>query len=160
MKRIMQLAARASAGLLALIALLTFCDVIGRYILAKNLPGGYDLGQQLQAIVIFWGMALATYGRAHISVDVLWENHSPKAQKLMDKFSDIVCAIAFAALFICTSMQIPKMLRSSEIIPDLGIPIWAFTCVATAGALFAAMGAVFASAVVQEDGAGVQGEHP
>lgn len=150
MKMIMNLTAGAGALLFALIAVLTFCDVIGRYMLSKTLPGGYDLGQQLQAIVIFWGMAVATYSRAHISVDLLWENLSPAAQQRMDKASDLLCAFAFGTLFVCTALQIPKMVQSSEIIPALGVPIWIFTSIATVGGFLAAVGALLAASHARE----------
>jgi TRAP-type transport system small permease protein len=150
MKSIMRITGDLGAVLFGLIALLTFCDVIGRYIFSKTIPGGYDLGQQLQAIVIFWGMAVATYDRAHITVDMVWETLSPKGRWSVDKASDLICAVAFGALFLCTAMQIPKMMRSSEIIPSLGVPLWIFTCVAVAGVMLATLGALLAASHAQE----------
>lgn len=151
MQKILRVTAVLGAALFALMALLTFADVIGRYLFSRTLPGGYDLGQQLQAIVIFWGMALATYGRTHIGVDMLWEQLRPAAQQRMDRVSDIVCALAFAALFICTALQVPKMIRSSEIIPDLGVPVWIFSVVALLGIALAVLGALLAASAAAAD---------
>ena len=149
MQRLMRLTAVLGALLFALMALLTFIDVVGRYVFARTLPGGYDLSQQLQAIVIFWGMALATYDRSHIGVDILWERLRPAAQQRMDKVSDIVCALAFAAIFVCSALQVPKMIRSSEIIPDLGVALWVFSVVALLGIALAVVGALLAASAAR-----------
>lgn len=149
MQRILRLTAVLGAMLFALMAVLTFVDVIGRYVFARTLPGGYDLGQQLQAIVIFWGMALATYGRTHIGVDMLWERLRPAAQRRMDKVSDLICALAFSAVLACTALQVPKMIRSSEIIPDLGVPLWIFSIVALLGIGLAVLGALLAASAAE-----------
>ncbi len=146
MDRIIRLAAMAGSVLLALLATLTFLDVVGRYLLSRTLPGAYDLGQQLQTVIIFWGMAIATYHRAHIGVDLLWERLGPVGRARLDRFGDAVCAAAFAALLLCGGLQLPKMIRSSEVIPDLGLPLWLFAGVALAGIAVAVLAACRAGA--------------
>jgi TRAP-type C4-dicarboxylate transport system permease small subunit len=145
MDRIIRLAGIAGAVLLALLATLTFLDVVGRYLLSRTLPGAYELGQQLQTVIIFWGMAIATYHRAHIGVDLLWERFGPAGRARLDRFGDAVCAGAFAAMLVCGALQLPKMIRSSEVIPDLGLPLWLFTGIALAGIAAAFLGACQAS---------------
>lgn len=153
MQRMMRFATGLGACLLGLMALLTFVDVLARYLLSRTLPGAYDLGQQLQAIVIFWGMAVATYERAHIGVDLLWERLSATGRQWLDRFADLVCAWCFAALLVCCALQLPKMLASSEIIPDLGVPLWLFAAIALVGIALAVAGAWLAAARAPSDSA-------
>lgn len=141
MKHLMWFASAVSAALFAFVAAMTFVDVVGRYVFSKTIPGGYDLAQQLQAVVIFWGIALTTNSRSHINVDLVWEKLSPRNQRRLERAADVFNMLAFAILFFCAALQLPKAYRSGEIIPDMGIPVWIFASVAVAGLGFAMLGA-------------------
>ena len=61
-----------AAGFLAVVTLLTFVSVLLRYFFAWAIPDSYDFTRLLLGIVIFWGMAVASYRGDHITVDLLW----------------------------------------------------------------------------------------
>lgn len=137
MHKLMRGAEMAGCLILALVAALTFVDVLGRYVIAKSLPGGYELNQLLQAIVVFWGLALACRARCHITVDLLWERLPARGRGLLDRFSALATAAAMAALFVGAASQLPKMIKAGELIPALSLPLWPFTAMAVLGAALA-----------------------
>src|SRR5512146_1677385 len=57
-----------AAGFLAVVTLLTFVSVFLRYLFAWSIPDAYDFSRLLLGILIFWGMAVASYRGDHISV--------------------------------------------------------------------------------------------
>ena len=76
-----------AAGFLAVVTLLTFVSVILRYFFAWAIPDSYDFTRLLLGILIFWGMAVASYRGDHITVDLLWSAAPPKVQRAMDVFA-------------------------------------------------------------------------
>src|SRR2546423_14146830 len=63
--------ARLAAVALAIIALVTFGDVIGRYFFHAPFAFTVELTQRLMAIVVFLGVGLVAHEDAHISADVV-----------------------------------------------------------------------------------------
>jgi TRAP-type C4-dicarboxylate transport system permease small subunit len=64
------LAAAAGTLLLALM-LLTLCDVLGRYLLARPVPGAFELTKVAMALLIFAGLPLVTARDGHITIGLL-----------------------------------------------------------------------------------------
>ena len=83
-----------AAGFLAVVTLLTFVSVFLRYLFAWSIPDAYDFSRLLLGILIFWGMAVASYRGDHITVDLLWTAVPPPARRTMDVFSALVTLIA------------------------------------------------------------------
>ena len=65
-------AALAAISLVAL-AVLTFFDVIGRYVFFSPVPGAVELIQDLMAVLMFGALACATRANEHVRVDMLVE---------------------------------------------------------------------------------------
>ena len=86
-----------AAGFLAVVTLLTFVSVILRYFFSWAIPDSYDFTRLLLGILIFWGMAVASYRGDHITVDLLWSAAPPWAKRAMDVFSALVTLVAMAA---------------------------------------------------------------
>lgn len=122
-----------AAGFLAVVAMLTFVSVFLRYLLSWSIPDSYDFSRLLLGILIFWGMAVASYRGDHISVDLLWSAVPARAQRAMDVFSAIVTLIAMAAF---TWMFAEKVLgtRADHVGTfDLRQPVWIYYFVAWIG---------------------------
>jgi TRAP-type C4-dicarboxylate transport system permease small subunit len=64
MKRALSAFETVAAAFLLAIALLTFCNVALRETFGRQVPDWFDLSKQLQAIAMFWGIALATCAAA------------------------------------------------------------------------------------------------
>ena len=74
MNRFLRASENLAALFLLLIALLVTLNVTLRYALSMQIPDWFDFSRQLQAIAIFWGIAIATYRGSHICVDIVWEH--------------------------------------------------------------------------------------
>src|SRR5690606_25237524 len=56
---------------MAVLALLTLADVLGRYVFNVSVMGAVELTEILMVGVIFCGIILATMAREHVAVDLL-----------------------------------------------------------------------------------------
>jgi TRAP-type C4-dicarboxylate transport system permease small subunit len=122
-----------AAGFLAVVTLLTFVSVILRYLFSWAIPDSYDFTRLLLGILIFWGMAVASYRGDHITVDLLWTALPPRARRVVDVFSAIVTLTAMAAF---TWMFAEKVLgtRADNVGTfDLRQPVWIYYFVAWIG---------------------------
>lgn len=140
--RLADLARLLSAAVLALVTFLGFVAVGLRYGVNMPLPDSYDINRNLLGVVIMLGMAVATYDREHIKVDLLWD-YSPRiVQRVMDAFAGLVTFVAMATFAFMMFEKTQTTLRSGLKSADLGLPIWPFYAIAwlgiVASALFAA----------------------
>ena len=122
-----------AAGFLAVVTFLTFVSVILRYFFAWAIPDSYDFTRLLLGILIFWGMAVASYRGDHITVDLLWSAAPPLARRAMDVFSALVTLVAMAAF---TWMFAEKVLntRADHVGTfDLRQPVWIYFFIAWIG---------------------------
>ena len=87
MERVVLWVERVAGVSLAAVALLVFVSVTLRDLFAVVLPDSFDFSRYLQGIAIFWGLAVATYRNAHISVDVVWELSGSAWRRAIDLFA-------------------------------------------------------------------------
>jgi TRAP-type C4-dicarboxylate transport system permease small subunit len=122
-----------AAGFLAVVTLLTFVSVILRYFLSWSIPDSYDFTRLLLGILIFWGMAVASYRGDHITVDLMWGAAPPRAKRAMDVFSALV---TLGAMAVFTWMFAEKVLntRADNVGTfDLRQPVWIYYFIAWIG---------------------------
>jgi TRAP-type C4-dicarboxylate transport system permease small subunit len=122
-----------AAGFLAVVALLTFVSVILRYFFSWGIPDAYDVTSLLLGILIFWGMAVASYRGDHITVDLLWSAMPAPVQRAMDVFSALVTLVGLTTF---TWMFAEKVIdiRAAHIGTfDLRQPVWIYYFVAWLG---------------------------
>jgi TRAP-type C4-dicarboxylate transport system permease small subunit len=122
-----------AAGFLAAVTFLIFVSVFLRYIFNWSIPDSYDLSSLGLGILIFWGIASASYRGEHITVDLLHSALSPGLKRAMDIFADLV---TLACLVIFTWMVAIKVLntRADGVATfDLRQPVWVYYCIAWIG---------------------------
>jgi TRAP-type C4-dicarboxylate transport system permease small subunit len=78
--------------------LLTFIDVVGRYLFNSPLPGAKELTELLLTIVVFGGAPLVTAAKEHITTALFDDVLTPGVRRLRDVSVSIVGAVACAAL--------------------------------------------------------------
>ena len=135
MPRFLSAVETAAAVFLLLIALLTAGNVMLRDLLGIQIPDWFDGTKMLQAIALFWGIALATWHGTHICVDLLWEHLRTPGRRIVDLAATGVTAAALAPL---AWMVWVKVLRTgTQATMDLRLPLTPFHAVAALGATVA-----------------------
>ena len=82
----------------ALIVVLTFVDVFGRYVFSAPLRGSIEIIEQAMALVIFAALPLVTRHRGHISVGLLDNVGSAGVRRLRGALCDGVAALGLALI--------------------------------------------------------------
>src|SRR6202041_2619970 len=80
----------AAAAFIGIVAIDIFVSVLLRYLFNASIPDSYDFGRMLLGILIFWGIAATSYRGNHITVDLLYANVGPRAQRCIDVFATSV----------------------------------------------------------------------
>lgn len=123
----------AAAIFLAIVTALTFVAVVVRYGFAGHVPGTFDIGRLLLGVAIFWGVAVAAYGRKHIQVDILWLALPDRAKGLVNLFADLVFLAFMSVLAVMFWRQTMMVMRSREVMFELPILVWPFYFLAWLG---------------------------
>lgn len=122
-----------AAAFVGIVAADVFISVLLRYIFSISIPDGYDFGLLLLGILIFWGIAAASYRGTHITVDLLWANVGPRAQRAIDVFATLVVLLVMAVLTYALFDKVVSTYRANIATFDLRIPTWPFFAVAWLG---------------------------
>jgi TRAP-type C4-dicarboxylate transport system permease small subunit len=128
-----------AAGFLAVVTLLTFISVILRYFFAWAIPDSYDFTRLLLGILIFWGIAVASYRGDHITVDLLWSAAGPQAKRTMDVFSALVTLVGILAFTWMFAVKVIGTRADNVGTFDLRQPVWIYYLIAWVGLAAAAI---------------------
>ena len=122
-----------AAGFLAVVTLLTFVSVILRYFFSWGIPDAYDVTSLMLGILIFWGMAVASYRGDHITVDLLWGAMPPLIQRAMDIFAALVTLIGMVTFTWMFAEKVINIRAAHIGTFDLRQPVWIYYFVAWIG---------------------------
>src|SRR5689334_24228939 len=81
---------------------LTFFDVVGRYLLNKPIRGGFEVTELLLLVLIFAGLPLVSHADEHVTMDFIDRVLPPRALAVHVR---VVHAVV-AALFFFLSWQV------------------------------------------------------
>jgi TRAP-type C4-dicarboxylate transport system permease small subunit len=122
-----------AAGFLAVVTALTFVSVLLRYFFAWAIPDSYDLTRLLLGILIFWGIAVASYRGDHITVDLLWSAMPRRVQRAMDTFATLLTLIALSAFTWMFGLKVIGTRADNVATFDLREPVWIYYFIAWIG---------------------------
>src|SRR6185312_8370108 len=130
MDRIIDTIEAIAAVFVGLVAADIFLSVLLRRFFNVAIPDSYDFGRMLLGILIFWGIGATSYRGAHITVDLLWANVGPRAQRAMDIFATLVL-LGVVAVHSFTLFDKVAATRADHVLTfDLRLPTWPFLAVA------------------------------
>lgn len=135
MDRFLRASENLAALFLLLIALLVTCNVTLRYLFSYQIPDWFDFSRQLQAIAIFWGIAIATYRASHICVDVVWEHLGPQGKRLLDLVAMLITLLFLVPMAWMIWVKVSS--TGTQATSDLRIPLVPFYVVSAVGATVA-----------------------
>jgi len=131
--RAIDLTEKVAGTFLALVTALTFVSVILRYGFSWSIPDSFDVGRYLLGIIIFWGIAVASFRGDHICVSLLWSALGPRARQVMDIFAALVTLVCLVVFTWMVGTQVINIWRSHVLTMDLNLPVWPYYLVAWLG---------------------------
>ena len=131
----MWLACVASVAL-AIIAVVTFVDVVGRYFFRSSFPFTVELTQLAMAIVVYFGVGLVTHEDAHINADVVTLRLPPRWRALLALITNLL-ALGFLAVMVwCLWVQADFLLAKGDTTMVWTVPLWPVAFAVAFGSLF------------------------
>jgi TRAP-type C4-dicarboxylate transport system permease small subunit len=81
----------ASSILLAMM-LLTFVDVVARYVFSRPVRGAFEVTELMLLVLIFAGLPLVSYADEHALMDFIDRVLGPRRQRLLEGIVQALCA--------------------------------------------------------------------
>ncbi|MFZ1908966.1 MAG: TRAP transporter small permease [Burkholderiales bacterium] len=112
------------AFLLALMTLVTFAQVIARYVFNYSFVWALELVTYLFGFLIFIGMSYGVRVGSHIGVDALVKALKPKAARIVGGTAALLCLVYAVIIFYGSWQYVAKMYEIGIMAEDLPIPQW------------------------------------
>ena len=128
--------ARIASVALAVIAVVTFIDVIGRYFFRASFPFTVELTQLAMAIVVYFGVGLVTHEDAHINADFVTLRLSPRRRALLALVTNLLALGFLAAMVWCLWVQANFLFAKGDTTMVWTVPLWPFAFAVAFGSLF------------------------
>jgi len=109
--------------LLFAMMLVTFVDVVGRYLFAHPLPGAFELTQVLLGLIVFAGLPIVTWRSEHVTVDLVTTRLPTLPRRLLARVATLTTALVLAMLAWRLSSTASDLLGYGDATVFLGIPL-------------------------------------
>ena len=128
--------ARIAALILALLAVLTFCDVVGRYVFNAPFAFTVEATELAMGLIVYLGVGLVTQENGHITVDIVTLRLSERTRALVGLVTNAV-AFAFLAVMVWRLwLRAGALLTTGDVTPVWLVPIWPVAFVMAAASIF------------------------
>jgi TRAP-type C4-dicarboxylate transport system permease small subunit len=135
--------ARIACFALAVIAVVTFCDVILRYVFNRPLTFTVELTQMCMAVIVFFGVGLVTHENAHVSVDFVTLRLSVRVQAFLGVLTNLL-ALGYLVLLVWRIWARAEVAYSSgDVTPILAFPLWPVAVLIAAGSILLLTGVFY-----------------
>lgn len=112
-----------TAVALFLMMLITFLDVIGRYLINRPLPGSADLVQYLMVVFIFLVLPMVTLRNEHISISLVDSVLGPRARRVQRIIVSLISAAIFGVLAARLWMHAVVLMENRDVVGYLDLPV-------------------------------------
>ncbi len=112
------------ALLLAVMTLVTFMQVVARYVFNYSFVWALELTMFLFAWLIFLGMSYGVRVGTHIGVDALVKSLEPKAARVAGATAALLCVAYSVIVFVGAWRYVAKMYEIGIMAEDVPIPQW------------------------------------
>ena len=127
--------ARAGAAGLAIIMLLTFCDVIGRYVFNAPIVGTVEVTELLMGMMVYLGVGLTTHARGHIRVDIIIDRLPRRAQAFLDTLTLAISIVLITLVCWHLWLKAGVTVEKNDLTQIWEWPIWPAAYVMAAASL-------------------------
>ena len=112
-----------AAVVLMLLMIITFIDVLGRYLFSAPLPGAFELTEIMMAMLIFAGLPLVSRANQHVTVNLIVGILSPKILHLQRLITQAIMAVVLAVMSWRMCVKAAEMLEQGDETSYLMLPI-------------------------------------
>ena len=88
----------AAATILLAMMLLTFVDVVARYVFSRPVRGAFELTELALLVLIFAGLPLVSYADEHAVMDFIDRLLGPRGQRALERAVQGLCAASMLLL--------------------------------------------------------------
>ena len=128
--------ARIAAGILAFVALVTFCDVVARYFFNRPFSFTVEGTELMMGLIVFLGVGLTTHQDGHISVDIVTLRLPDRIRALLSLITNLL-AFGFLLLMVWRIWQrAAVLLDKGDTTQILLLVVWPFAFLMAAGSVF------------------------
>ena len=135
--------ARLAALVLAAIGLMTFCDVVLRYVFSRPFNFTVEFTEIMMGLMVFLAIGLATHEKRHIGVDALTMRLSPKRNALLDLIMSVIALAMSCVLVWQLFLKAGVLLQKGDYTQIQKFPYWPGAYIMAFGCLFLISGVVF-----------------
>ena len=96
-RRVEALLGVAASAILFAMMVLTFVDVVARYLFSRPVRGAFEVTELMLVVLIFAGLPLVSYADEHAAMDFIDRLLSPRGQRVLLAAVHVICA---AVLFL------------------------------------------------------------
>jgi tripartite ATP-independent transporter DctM subunit len=120
---------------IAVIMLLTFCDVILRYFFNSPIRGSFEISTYLMVIVISLNLSYCAVEKTHINITILVDRFSPTIRECNSAIYNFLGLSLFSLITWQSAVQANIIKISGSFSPDLHIPVYPFVWIVFIGSL-------------------------
>ena len=91
-RRVEGLLGAAASTILLVMMLLTFVDVVARYLFNRPIAGAFEVTELLLLVLIFAGLPLVTYADEHALMDFIDRLLGPRGTATLERIVQALCA--------------------------------------------------------------------
>lgn len=116
----------AASVLLLGMMLLTFADVVGRYIFNSPLRGAFEITELALLTLIFAGLPLVSRADEHVKMDFIDRWVGPAARRLNRRLVHLLCAVAIGGMAWLVFLKAGRIAGYGDTTDVLKIPVAPF----------------------------------
>ena len=116
----------AASTILLVMMLLTFVDVVARYLFNRPIAGAFEVTELLLLVLIFAGLPLVTYADEHVTLDFVDMALGAKGRLLLRRAIDLVCGVIILALAWRVWVKAGKIAGYGDTTEVLRLPVGPF----------------------------------
>ena len=88
----------AASAILFAMMLLTFVDVVARYVFSRPVRGAFEVTELMLVVLIFAGLPLVSYADEHVTMDFIDRLLGPAGRARLQRAVHVACAAIMALL--------------------------------------------------------------
>ena len=116
----------AAAAILFALMLLSFTDVVMRYLFNRPIRGGVEVAEMMLLVLIFAGLPLVSHADEHVTMDFIDRMLTPRAGEVLGRAVHAVCAAVMFFLTWQVWLKAGKTAGYGDVTDVIRIPIAPF----------------------------------